>query len=157
MSGIEIRRAEAGDLNGLAASSAALFAEDSPRDRLRNPRWPSGHGAAWIAEMSANPDALLLAAVADGAVAGHLVGFYRAASPMWQGPRAELVSMYVAPELRGQGVGSRLVENFTAWARSRGATRLEVTAYTANAAAVRFYRKHGFAPMSTVLTADICR
>lgn len=156
MPDIAIRRAEPRDLDGLAACSAALFAEDgAARDRLRDQRWPSGHGAAWISELSLNPDALLLAAVADGTVIGHLVGLYQAASPMWLGARAELVSTYVVPALRGNGVGTRLVENFTAWARERGATRLHVTAYTANADAVRFYRRHGFAPLSTVLAADL--
>lgn len=152
---IEIRRAEAGDLNGLVASSAALFAEDGVRDRLRNPQWPSEHGAAWIAELSVNPDALLLAAVADGIVAGHLIGFYQPASPMWLGARAELVSMYVVPGLRGKGVGSRLVADFTAWAHERGVARLHVTAHTANDAAVRFYKRHGYAPLSTEFAVDL--
>jgi GNAT superfamily N-acetyltransferase len=155
MPDIEIRRAEAGDLNGLVASSAALFAEDGVRDRLRNLKWPSEHGAAWVAELFADPDALLLAAVADSMVVGHLVGLYQPASPMWLGARAELVSMYVVPGLRGKGVGSRLVTDFTAWARERGATRLHVTAYAANAAAVRFYQRHGYAPLSTVFAADL--
>jgi GNAT superfamily N-acetyltransferase len=155
MPAIAIRRAEAGDLDGLAASSAALFAEDGVRDRLRDQRWPSGHGAAWIAELSVNPHALLLAAVVDGTVVGHLVGLYQPASPMWLGARAELVSTYVTPDLRGNGAGARLVEHFTTWARERGATRLHVTAYTANAHAVRFYRRHGFTPLSTVLAADL--
>jgi hypothetical protein len=83
MPDIEIRRAEAGDLNGLTTSSAALFAEDAAvRDRLRDPQWPGKHGAAWIAELSADPDALLLTAVTDSTVAGHLIGFYQPASPM---------------------------------------------------------------------------
>lgn len=152
---VEIRPAEAADLNELVASSAALFAEDGVRDRLRNSQWPAEHGAAWIAELSENPDALLLAAVANGSVAGHLIGFYHAASSMWLGARAELVSMYVFPELRGEGVGSRLVADFTAWARERGATRLHVTAHTANDGAIRFYQRHGYAPLSTELTADL--
>jgi GNAT superfamily N-acetyltransferase len=63
--------------------------------------------------------------------------------------------MYVMPGLRGKGVGSRLVADFTAWARERGVTRLHVTAYTANDAAVRFYQRHGYAPLSTELTADL--
>jgi GNAT superfamily N-acetyltransferase len=156
MPDIVVRRAEPEDLAGVATCSAALFAEDGGvRDRLRDQRWPSAHGAAWIAELSVNPDALLLAALADGIVIGHLVGLYQAASPMWLGPRAELVSTWVAPALRGNGVGARLVQNFTAWARERGAVRLHVTAYTANADAVRFYRRHGFAPLSTELAADL--
>jgi GNAT superfamily N-acetyltransferase len=156
MAEVEIRPARAGDLGGVTASSAALFAEDgAARDRLRDPRWPGDHGAAWIAELSANPDALLLAAVANGTVVGHLVGFHLPASSMWLGARAELVSMYVQPDRRGAGVGSRLVEDFCAWARERGADRLQVTAYIANDGAVRFYQRHGFAPVSTVLAADL--
>lgn len=156
MPDIEIRRAQAGDLDGLTASSAALFAEDGvARDRLRDPHWPARHGAAWIAGLAADPDALLLAAVADGTVTGHLVGYFQPASQMWAGARAELVSMYVMPDLRRKGVGSRLAADFAAWARERGATRLHVTAYTANTAAVRFYRRHGYAPLSTELTADL--
>jgi GNAT superfamily N-acetyltransferase len=155
MPDIEVRRAQAGDLTGLVASNEALFAEDGVRDRLRNLQWPSEHGAAWITGLLADPDALLLAAVTDSTVAGHLVGFYQPASPMWLGARAELVSMYVVPRLRGKGVGSRLVADFTAWAHERGATRMHVTAYTANDAAVRFYQRHGFAPLSTVLAADL--
>jgi len=42
---IEIRHAIVGRENGLVASCAALFAEDGVRDRLRNPQWPSEHGA----------------------------------------------------------------------------------------------------------------
>ena len=155
MPDIEIRRAEAGDLNGVAASSAALFAEDGPHDRLRNLQWPSEHGAAWIAGLSEDPDALLLAAVTGNTVVGHLAGSYYPASPMMAGARAELVSMYVVPGLRGKGVGSRLVAEFTAWARERGATRMHVTAYTANEAAVRFYQRRGYAPLWTVLAADL--
>ena len=135
--------------------AAPLLAEDGARDRLRSPRWADQHGAAWIARLFADPDALLLAAVADGAVVGHLVGAYQPASAMWLGARAELVSMHVLPGLRGQGIGSRLVADFAAWGRERGAARLHVTAYTANAAAIRFYQRHGYAPELTVLAIDL--
>lgn len=156
MPGIEIRPATADQVSGLVATSAALFAEDgATRDRLRDPRWPDRHGAAWISGLLTNPNALLLAAVAEGGVVGHLVGLYTPASEMWRGAQAELVSLYVVPGLRGRGVGSGLVERFTAWARERGATRAHVTAYAANEAAVRFYRRHGYAPLSTVLATDL--
>jgi GNAT superfamily N-acetyltransferase len=156
MSDIEIRRAGSGDLDGLAACTAALWAEDAgPRDPLRSQRWPGEHGAAWLAGLLADPDALVLVAVAGGTVAGHLVGAYRPASAMTLGARAELVSMYVVPGQRGAGTGSRLVAGFTAWARERGAVRLLVTAYAANDGAVRFYQRHGFAPLSVELASDL--
>ncbi|HEX4213165.1 MAG TPA: GNAT family N-acetyltransferase [Candidatus Dormibacteraeota bacterium] len=155
MARVEIRPARAEDMEGLAATTAGLFAEDGAlRDRLRNPGWPAEHGAGWVADLLGDPDALLLAAVGEGSVVGHLVGAFSAASPMWLVPRAELVSMYVRPDHRGLGVGSGLVGRFTAWARDRGAVRLHVTAYADNEGALRFYRRHGFAPLSIQLAAD---
>jgi GNAT superfamily N-acetyltransferase len=74
---------------------------------------------------------------------------------MWTAARAELVSTFVAESHRGQGLGSRMVEDFIAWGRERGAARLHVSAYAANGSAIRFYQRHGFVPLSIELTADL--
>ena len=152
---IDIRRATPADLPGVAASSAALFAEDgATRDPLRNADWPRDNGQAWVDELFAAPDALVLAAAShDGTVVGHLIGHFAAASAMFTAPRTELVSMRVVPEYRGQNIGGRLVEEFFAWSRERGAARFHVSAYAANESAIRFYRRHGFAPLSIQLAA----
>jgi GNAT superfamily N-acetyltransferase len=151
-----IRWATPRDVSGLMAGVTALFAEDAgTHDPLRNARWPAQHGEKWCRELLAERNALVLVADAEGQVVGHLVGTYAAASELWLGARAVLVNMYVAPEWRAGGVGSRLVEEFTAWARRRGAARLFVEAYAANEGAVRFYRRNGFVPMSTMLAADL--
>lgn len=153
---IEIRPATTADVDGVAASCAALFAEDAAaRDHLRDGTWPSGHAASWCRDLVSDPAALVLVASGDNGVVGHLVGTYAESSPMWTAPRAELVSMRVDHTLRGSGIGSQLVEAFTTWARDRGAVRLHVDAYTANTAAIRFYQRHGFAPLSTSLAADL--
>lgn len=153
---IEIRRATVSDLPGLVASSAALFAEDGvARDRLRNGTWPRDNAGPWIEGLVTADDALVLVAAGlDGAVVGHLIGHYSGPSLMWTGARTELVSTYVAPGHRGADVGGRLVEAFFAWSRERGAERFHVSAYAANEAAIRFYRRHGFAPLSVELAAD---
>jgi GNAT superfamily N-acetyltransferase len=52
---------------------------------------------------------------------------------------------------RRSGVGSALVARFDSWARKRGARHFSVTAYSGNAAAVAFYRRHGFREMSVTL------
>jgi GNAT superfamily N-acetyltransferase len=153
---IEVRRARASDIDGFAESSAALFAIDgATRDPLRNREWPRTHGTEWCADLVADPDALVLVAAADEEVVGHLVGTFTAASAMWVAPRAELVSMFVSSRWRAQGVGGRLVEDFQAWARSRGALRLQVTAYVANEGALRFYRRKGFASLSSELVLGL--
>ena len=155
MQGVTVRKATVADIDGLVASVAGLFAEDSPRDELRNPDWPQAHAAHAEAENIANPDVLVLLAEGDGSVIGHLTGGFYPASAMWTGPRAVLISMHVMAAWRGQHVGAQLVEYFRSWAREKGAVQLRVTAYTANTGAIRFYQRHGFAPLETTLAARI--
>ncbi|OLE21488.1 MAG: GNAT family N-acetyltransferase [Catenulispora sp. 13_1_20CM_3_70_7] len=156
MTDIEIRSATLDDLDGLAHDSAELFAEDGvTRDRLRDPDWPRDNDRPRLAGLIAAPDALVLVAVYDGAVVGHLVGTFSAASSMWAAARAELVSTHVAASYRGQGIGGRLVEDFIAWGRDRGAARLHVSAYAANGSAIRFYQRYGFVPLSIELALDV--
>jgi GNAT superfamily N-acetyltransferase len=153
---MEIRPATTDDLDGVVASSAALFAEDAAtRDTLRNADWPATHGSQWCSDLLADPQALVLVAVVEGEVAGHLVGMFAEPSEMWVGSKAELVSMYVRGDLRGQGVGGQLVDAFVEWAKGRGAARLNVTAYAENAAALRLYESRGFAPKSVTLAVDL--
>jgi GNAT superfamily N-acetyltransferase len=153
---IDIRRAAPTDLSGLATCNAALFAEDgAARDRLRNAEWPRANARPWFEGLLAAPGALVLvAADRDGNVEGYLVGQLYPTSAMWTGARAELISMYVSPVHRGLNVGGRLVEEFFAWSRDQGAERFHVSAYAANESAIRFYRRHGFAPLSVELSAD---
>lgn len=153
---IDIRRAAPADLPGLVALSAALFTEDgAARDRLRNAAWPRDNGRPWIEGLLTAPDALVLVAAGhDGNAVGHLIGHFYGASAMWTAARTELISMYVAPGYRGRNLGGRLVEAFFAWSRDRGAGRFHVSAYVANEAAIRFYRRHGFSPLSVELAAD---
>jgi GNAT superfamily N-acetyltransferase len=153
---VQIRPAAVDDIGGLVESSTALFADDgATRDRLRNQGWPGMYAAQWCADHVADPAALVLVAVAAHDIVGHLIGTFSEASAMWIAPRAELVSTLVSSSWRGQGVGSRLVEDFVAWARERGASRLQVEAYIANDGALRFYRRHGFMPLSTQLVMDL--
>lgn len=64
---------------------------------------------------------------------------------------ATLVSMYVRPAHRGGGLGARLVAQFSAWAKKKGADLAEVTAYSSNADAIRFYERNGFTSQSVTL------
>ncbi|NEA32528.1 GNAT family N-acetyltransferase [Streptomyces sp. SID13031] len=151
---MEIRPATTDDLDGLVASSAALFAEDgAARDSLRNVDWPATHGAQWCSDLLTDPRALVL--VAGDEVGGHLIGAFTEPSEMWTGSRAELVSMYVRNELRGQGIGGQLVDAFVDWAKERGAARLHVTAYADNDGALALYKSRGFAPKSITLAVDL--
>lgn len=63
-----------------------------------------------------------------------------------------LISMWVAPEARRQGVGSALVDAVVAWARSQRWTRLLLDVGENNAPAIAFYTRKGFVPNGEVGT-----
>jgi GNAT superfamily N-acetyltransferase len=63
---------------------------------------------------------------------------------------AELISMWVAPAWRGQGVGDRLVEAVLAWAAAERFATVRLWVANANAGAERLYARHGFASTGMV-------
>jgi ribosomal protein S18 acetylase RimI-like enzyme len=58
--------------------------------------------------------------------------------------RAQIVSMWVAPEARRRGVASRLLEAARAWAESRGVANLSLFVTSENHAAIALYKRAGF-------------
>ena len=59
--------------------------------------------------------------------------------------RAQLISMWTAPEYRRQGVGRLLVSAAAEWARSKGCTALDLLVTSSNQSAIHFYTTLGFA------------
>ena len=149
---VTVRRARAEDIPGLVASSAGLFAEDAgTRDSSMNVGWPREHGAGAFAAALEDPARLVLAVDHAGQVVGHLTGSVTGPTARQPVTTATLVSMYVRFEHRRARAGARLVGEFLDWARGQGAVHAEVTAYAANADAVRFYERGGFGPMLLTL------
>ena len=89
----------------------------------------------------------IMAACEQGKVIGLLHGFIRdtPVHPMLvMRTFAKIDSMGVDQAYKRQGVGHKLIEHFQAWAKSRGATSLELNVYHFNREAVRFYQQEGF-------------
>lgn len=58
---------------------------------------------------------------------------------------AAIMSISVAKEWRGQGIGGRLMEHIIAWAKKSGiVTRIELVVFVKNESAIRLYEKYGF-------------
>ena len=77
--------------------------------------------------------------------AGTVVG--GAVGRTW-GRCCELLQLWVAPELRSGGVGSRLLRDFETHARTRGCTTFYLT--TLSYQAPEFYRRHGYAVLAQI-------
>lgn len=61
---------------------------------------------------------------------------------------AELVVTGVRRDVRSGGLGGRMVRALAAELRGRGVSRYRVTVKEKNAAALRFYARHGFTRLS---------
>ncbi len=76
----------------------------------------------------------------DGDFVGLVGGFREEPSS----PIVELVSLWVAPDFRGRGVGGLLVDAMTAWAIETNATSVSLWVTRGNTTAERLYGAKGF-------------
>jgi ribosomal protein S18 acetylase RimI-like enzyme len=74
------------------------------------------------------------------------VGLVRCANDAHHRDTAWLISMWVAPEARGKGVGNALAEAVIECARTSGATRLLLDVADDNRQAIALYARKGFVP-----------
>ena len=82
----------------------------------------------------------------DSEIVG-LVGAYRDATAL---QRVHLVSMWVAPAARRQGIGRHLIASVVTWAKGTDTTDVALWVTQGNAAAEELYRVAGFSPTGEV-------
>jgi GNAT superfamily N-acetyltransferase len=183
--GLRIRGAVAADIPGIVRCGADFLAEDAGiRDRRVDPGWVLRGGREAFTATLGDPACLLLVAVAEeesapgavdgtdgggvgggarpdpapgggATVAGYAIGVLHEPVGVLPIRSAVLRALYVAPGHRGGGAGTRLTEEFFAWARAKDAVRAEVNAYAANESALRFYRRRGFTPRAVRLDLEL--
>jgi len=97
-------------------------------------------------ERLAQPGAFLLIAEADdGSPVGYAMVSTGAASQTWAiEAAATLETIVLLPEARGKGLGTALIARVREEVRAAGVTHLLLSVVADNAAAIRFYRRHGF-------------
>ncbi len=71
-----------------------------------------------------------------------------------EGDEVELISMWVAPVVRGKGVGDALIAQIAAWAHRQGASRLVLEVRHENDRAEALYVRNGFAEEGRSARAD---
>ena len=141
---MEIRRATEADLRPLRALRLRALTED-----------PHAFGSTPESELARtdeqwafrfDPGATFAAIADDGALAGMVTGL----PDPEQDRRVDLISMWVAPEHRGQGCGAGLVEAVCAWAAERRAAEVRLHVVVGNTGAERLYERCGFRPTGVV-------
>jgi [ribosomal protein S18]-alanine N-acetyltransferase len=119
-----IRRADFGDLRGIAAVERAGFGRSA---------WPRALFLEYLETCGHH----FLVALHGQALVAYLIACRR-------GPRGEIVSLAVLPPFRGSGVAQALMNRAIAHLRRAGADRVSLMVKVANHRAIAFYIRLGF-------------
>lgn len=120
------------DLYRVVAGEARYIRTEEPR------------GAAFYRRLFRVPvtsDRARMLALAGDRVIGE-IGVEREDHPVTR--HVASIGMMVAPDWRGRGVGSALMEAAIAWCRREGVEKIELSVYPGNDAARALYEKYGF-------------
>jgi ribosomal protein S18 acetylase RimI-like enzyme len=134
---INIRPAQLEDLAALSSLLEELFSieEDFRFDEKKQRQG--------LEQMLDNQSGIVLAAEADGEVAGMCTG-QLLVSTAEGGPSVLVEDVVVENPWRSRGVGKKLVQSVCQWAREQGATRIQLLADQTNLPALAFYEHLGW-------------
>ena len=138
---IQIRHAIRDDLPAIVY----MLAEDelgAQRERFETPL-PQTYYNAFEA-IEADPNQELVVAEVDGEVIGTLQLMFLPSISYEGGMRAQVESVRVTKNLRGQGIGAEMMKWAIEHARQRGCHLMQLTSHKSREAAHRFYEKLGF-------------
>ena len=142
-SGLKIRGATPAD----AALILSLIRELADYEKLA--REVTATEAGLTATLfGARPSAECVIAEFDGEPAGFALFFHNYSTFLGK-PGLYLEDLYVKPELRGKGLGRRLLAHLAALALSRGCGRFEWAVLDWNEPALRFYKNLGARTMDS--------
>jgi ribosomal protein S18 acetylase RimI-like enzyme len=131
VSPITVRRVTAADAEAVLALWRVVFPEYGDPDR------PQRDPAASIARKLAFGDGLFWLAEREGRVVGTAMAGY-------DGHRGWLYSVGVRPEVRGAGVGARLVAEAERAMGALGCPKVNLQVFAENAGAQAFWRRLGY-------------
>jgi GNAT superfamily N-acetyltransferase len=136
-----IRAAEPGDATQLIRLWDLLFEEA----RVDGDAGWRENAQAWFATAVGEPESARLPVVdVDGAIVATAIGTLEVGPPNPHSPRGRavrLANVVTVPEHRGTGLGTAVVLDVIAWARSRDADRVNLSATPDG---LRIYEKLGF-------------
>lgn len=127
------------------AEIVALLGDDQ-FGKARNPQFDT-HREQYLAafrELEANPNDGYVVAEIGGRIVGVMQLSYLRGLSYTGGLRQQIESVRIASEMRGRGLGSRMMDEAFRRARERGAVLTQLTTDARRVEAQRFYERLGF-------------
>lgn len=144
-----LRDATSGDAAALAdlgaRSFCAKFAHLYKPDDLSN-FLAESHCEATVAGEIADPKIAVFLAVEDDRLLGYCKVKLACGWPEHARGKSviELKQLYTDPDVTGKGIGTALMDHAMELAREAGADEVQLSVYSDNPGAQRFYRRYGF-------------
>jgi len=154
---LQIRDAEFEDIEIIQDLSQKLsIKEEEEFDRKIDPEWNKRPEAGdYFQSRITGDQGYAIIAEHEENVIGYLVGGINEAEEFRDTETiAEAETMYIEPDYRGKGLGSKMFENFLEWGKKQEAERARVEASAGNTGAIEFYRHHEFEDYSLTLERD---
>ena len=154
----KIRKATINDLETIQKLNEKLCLKEYKKfDNTINPTFPLlEQGKSYFLERITKNDECVFVALEKGKIIGYLAGgiiepeSYRILKKI-----AEAENMFVLEEYRGRGIGSRLLEKFFKWCKSKKINRIKVVISSDNSQSINFHKKNGFSDYNVVLEKKI--
>lgn len=110
------------------------------------------HSAAKVAKEIADPGMVIRLAEQDGALIGMCKLLLDSSLKEHGSARRplEIKQLYTAPTCTGQGIGAALMDWAMAFARTYGADEVQLSVWSENFGAQRFYRRYGFEKIADI-------
>jgi RimJ/RimL family protein N-acetyltransferase len=153
----ELRQAETSDIETIQELNTELSEMEAERyDPTINVEWTlSDQAADWYRKRINQSDGFAYVVEDNETVVGYAIGACSEPEAFREVDKiAEMETMFLKPEYRGEGIGSELMNEFKDWAEEKDVERLRVEASADNKGAIRFYRENGFKDYSLTLEED---
>ena len=153
---IKIRKATLEDLKSVQELNNGLFKYEEKNDVDEYvEEWALGEKSIeYFRDLIENQ--FVITATCNQKVVGYLAGsvYQDDTYSYYEGNTCELENMFVCEEYRKYGIGTKLINAFFEWCKSKNAKRCFVTAMLGNENAIRLYRKNGFKDLSVTFKKE---
>ncbi len=153
---MEIRKASIKDLKDIIELNKKLFEYESKKfDDTLNLDW-SSKNKEYFKESITSEESIAIVVDDEGIIVGYLIGGIKKAEDYRKIDRiAELDNMLLLQEYRSKGIGSKLCDEFTEWAKKKGVKIVRVVASARNGLAISCYKKKGFNDYNLTLEKEL--
>ena len=152
---IKIKKALPDDWKIIQKLNNYVFINDKDNDDDLDLIWPfSQQGIKYYKELANEKYGRCLIAYLDNNAVGYIAMAIKEFGYR-KSKYIEIENMGVDPKYRSKGIGKKLLDSATKWAKTKGATKLYVSAYWKNKKAIKFYKNNNFYEMGLEMDKKI--